>query len=150
MTARPSGAFCSPPSPSPSAIGTMPMIIASAVMQTGRKRVAPASIAARSASPFSASAILANETTRILFAVATPMHMMAPISAGTLSVVWVRKRNSTMPAKRRRQRGDDDEGIQPALEVDHNEQINQHDGEDQAAQQARYTSCASSPPGPAA
>ena len=37
MTARPSGAFCSPPSPSPSAIGTMPMIMASAVISTGRK-----------------------------------------------------------------------------------------------------------------
>ena len=32
------------------------------------------------------------------FAVATPMHMMAPISAGTLRVVPVRNRNSTMPA----------------------------------------------------
>ena len=47
ITARPSGAFCSPPSPRPSAIGTMPMIIASAVISTGRKRVKPASIAAR-------------------------------------------------------------------------------------------------------
>ena len=41
---------------------------------------------------------LAKETTRMLLAVATPMHMMAPISAGTESVVWVRKRKSTMPA----------------------------------------------------
>ena len=41
---------------------------------------------------------LANETTRMLFAVATPMHMMAPMRAGTLSVVCVRKRNRTMPA----------------------------------------------------
>ena len=32
ITARPSGAFCSPPSPRPSAIGVMPMIMASAVM----------------------------------------------------------------------------------------------------------------------
>ena len=39
MTARPSGAFCSPPSPSPSAMGNMPMIIASAVIMTGRRRV---------------------------------------------------------------------------------------------------------------
>ena len=44
MTARPSGAFCSPPSPSPSAIGIMPMIMASAVISTGRKRVKPASM----------------------------------------------------------------------------------------------------------
>ena len=41
---------------------------------------------------------MANETTRMLLAVATPMHMMAPISAGTLSVVWVTNRNSTIPA----------------------------------------------------
>src|ERR1700745_3700998 len=37
-TARPSGAFCSPPSPRPSAMGAMPMIMASAVIRTGRKR----------------------------------------------------------------------------------------------------------------
>ena len=42
MTARPSGAFCSPPSPEPKAMGIMPMIIASAVMITGLSRVAPA------------------------------------------------------------------------------------------------------------
>ena len=39
MTARPSGAFCSPPSPRPSDIGSMPMIIARAVISTGRSRV---------------------------------------------------------------------------------------------------------------
>ena len=43
MTARPSGAFCSPPSPSPSDMGSMPRIIASAVISTGRRRVMPAS-----------------------------------------------------------------------------------------------------------
>ena len=32
MTARANGAFCSPPSPSPSAIGSMPMIMANAVI----------------------------------------------------------------------------------------------------------------------
>src|SRR5229473_2283398 len=36
MTARPSGAFCSPPSPEPRAMGIIPMIIASAVISTGR------------------------------------------------------------------------------------------------------------------
>ena len=39
ITARPSGAFCSPPSPEPSAIGTMPITIAIAVIRTGRMRV---------------------------------------------------------------------------------------------------------------
>ena len=48
MTARPSGAFCSPASPSASAIGIMPITIASAVISTGRRRVLPASSAASS------------------------------------------------------------------------------------------------------
>ena len=39
ITALPRGAFCSPPSPMPSAIGTMPRIIAPAVISTGRSRV---------------------------------------------------------------------------------------------------------------
>ncbi len=34
----------------------------------------------------------------MLFAVATPMHMMAPVSAGTESVVWVTNSIQTMPA----------------------------------------------------
>ena len=37
-------------------------------------------------------------TTSTLLAVATPMHMMAPVSAGTLTVVWVRNSIQTMPA----------------------------------------------------
>ena len=37
--------------------------------------------------------------TRTLFAVATPMHMMAPVRAGTLTVVWVKNSIHTMPAK---------------------------------------------------
>src|SRR6266702_1437366 len=39
ITARASGAFCSPPSPIPNAIGIMPMIMAKAVMMMGRRRV---------------------------------------------------------------------------------------------------------------
>jgi predicted tellurium resistance membrane protein TerC len=34
ITARPKGAFCSPPSPRPKAIGTIPMIMANAVINT--------------------------------------------------------------------------------------------------------------------
>src|SRR3989442_1398133 len=99
MTARPSGAFCSPPSPNPSAMGTMPVIMASAVIRTGRNRVKPASTAAVVASPCSPSRPLAKDPRRMLFAVATPMLMMAPIRAGTLSVVSVRNRQMTIPAR---------------------------------------------------
>ncbi len=80
-------------------MGTMPMIMARAVIRTGRNRVKPASTAAVTASPCSPSRSLAKATTRMLLAVATPMLMMAPIRAGTLSVVPVRNRKTTMPAR---------------------------------------------------
>jgi hypothetical protein len=98
ITARPSGAFCSAPSPRPSAIGIMPMIIASAVISTGRMRVAPASSAADSGGTPAASRSRAKDTSRMLLAVATPMVMIAPVSAGTLSVVPVRNSIQAMPA----------------------------------------------------
>ncbi len=98
MTARPRGAFCSPPSPSPRAIGTIPMIMANAVISTGRKRVKPASSAALRESLPSVIFSVAKLTTKMLFEVATPMHMIAPISAGTLRFVWVINRNQAMPA----------------------------------------------------
>jgi len=37
--------------------------------------------------------------TSTLLAVATPMHMMAPVRAGTLTVVCVAKSIQTMPAR---------------------------------------------------
>ena len=98
ITARPSGAFCSPPSPIPSAIGSMPRIMAVAVISTGRILAYPAeSIAARAVGTRARSP-LANVTMRILLAVATPMHIMAPISEGTLSVVPVTNSIHRMPA----------------------------------------------------
>ena len=77
----------------------MPMIIASAVISTGRKRVKPGvdrrvARAARRAP----SSSFAKLTTRMLLAVATPMHMIAPVSDGTLNVVCVRNSIQTMPA----------------------------------------------------
>ena len=45
MTARPSGAVASAPSPMARAIGTMPAIIAALVISTGRIRARAASIA---------------------------------------------------------------------------------------------------------
>src|SRR5579859_3927724 len=99
MTARASGAFCSPPSPMPSAIGSMPMIIAHAVMIMGRSRVKPAVTAAsRGATPLARSS-LAKVTSRIELAVATPIDMIAPIRLGTLKVVCVRKSAHTIPQK---------------------------------------------------
>ncbi len=92
------------------------MIIASAVINTGRMRVAPASSAALTGPKPSPMRWRAKETTRMLLAVATPMVMMAPVSAGTLKVVPVSSSIQQIPGERRRQRGDDDEGVDPGLE----------------------------------
>ena len=98
MTTRPSGAFCSPPSPRPSDIGSIPRIIARAVISTGRRRTTPASSAAGTASLPSRRRSLAKVTTRLELAVATPMHMIAPNSAGTETLVWVSQRIHNTPA----------------------------------------------------
>ena len=77
----------------------MPIIIAIAVIRTGRKRVNPACNAAETGSLPSSNCSFAKLTTRIELAVATPIHMIEPVSAGTLSVVCVTKRNHAIPAK---------------------------------------------------
>ena len=98
MTARPSGAFCSEPSPSASAIGSIPRIIASAVMMIGRKRTWPASIAA-STGPIPSSRIsLAKVMSRLPLATPTPTAMIAPISDSTLIVVPVSTSIQSTPA----------------------------------------------------
>ena len=98
MTALPSGAFCSPPSPKPNAMGIMPMIMAKAVINTGLKRTKPASKAAAKGSPHYSRRSRAKLMTSTLLAVATPMHMMAPVRAGTETVVRVENNIQTMPA----------------------------------------------------
>ena len=67
----------------------MPIIIAVAVMITGRKRPVPASQAAFKGVIPSSRWVRAKVTTSTEFAVATPRHMIAPIIAGTLSGVLV-------------------------------------------------------------
>ncbi len=76
----------------------MPMIIASAVISAGRSRVVPASIAAVIASAPAARRSRAKLITRMLLAVATPRHMIAPVSAGTDSVVLLANSIQTIPA----------------------------------------------------
>ena len=69
-------------------------------MRTGRKRVAPASSAASTgvlpSVELSARAKLS--ITRMLFAVATPMHMIAPVKRGDRQARMREKSNQTMPA----------------------------------------------------
>ena len=78
ITARPSGAFCSPASPSASAIGIMPMTMASAVIRIGRSRVLPDSTTASNGVRLSLRLrrSLAKLTTRIEFDTAMPTDMI--------------------------------------------------------------------------
>ena len=118
-------------------MGAMPIIMASAVIKTGRKRVAPASSAAAIASLPSAICSRAKLTTRMLFAVATPMHMIAPVRAGTDRLVWVGNSIQTMPARAAGRADDDHERIEPALKIDDDQQVDQDDCDGQAEQQLR-------------
>ena len=67
-------------------------------MITGLSRVRPASSAAVTTSAPSRRRSIAKVTTRMLLAVATPMLIRVPISAGTLRVVPVKNRPQTIPA----------------------------------------------------
>jgi hypothetical protein len=99
MTARPRGAFCSPPSPRPSDIGSIPKIIAVAVISTGRIRAWPAaSIASRGDISVISRSSLANVTIRIMLAVPTPNAHDRAHQRGTLRAVPVRKSIQSMPA----------------------------------------------------
>ncbi len=88
ITARPNGAFCSPASPRPSAIGSMPMITR-AVISIGRSRNVPDPITASVTDIPRARRSLAKLTTRIEFDTEMPIVMIEPISDLTLIVVPV-------------------------------------------------------------
>ena len=125
ITARPSGAFCSPPSPSANAIGSMPMIMASAVISTGRKRVKPASSAAAAASrpcakPFAREAHEQNGV--------CGRNAHAHDGAGQRRHRQRRSGHEQHPddsGQCSRQGGNDDERIEPGLEVDDDDEIDE-------------------------
>ncbi len=71
--------------------------MASAVMITGRSRVNPALTAAWTEFFPSRIWAAAKVTSRMLFEVATPMHMMVPISDGTFNVVPVKNSIQAIP-----------------------------------------------------
>ena len=79
-------------------MGNMPISMASAVINTGRKRLKPASSAAISGAMPRASDSRAELMTRMLLAVAMPIHRIVPVSAGTLSVVCVTNSIHAIPA----------------------------------------------------
>ena len=75
-------------------MGSMPRIIASAVMATGRRRVTPASHAARFGSVPSAARSLAKATTRMLFTTDTTLSV--PALTGAIMCMGVATANSVL------------------------------------------------------
>ena len=129
MTARPSGAFCSPPSPSPSAIGTMPMIMARAVISTGRKRVKPACKGGRDRI-FSFRHLFCGKAHNQNAVCGGNAH--AHDRSHQRGYAQSRVRDEQEPGdsgQRRRQCRDHDERIEPRLEIHDDQQVVQHDRE---------------------
>ncbi len=136
MTARPRGAFCSPPSPAPRAMGIMPMIMARAVMRTGRKRVAPASMAAWDSIAVLLKAVLGEGDDEDAVGGGDAhahdrAHERRDAEGGAGG-----EEEEDDSGERGGQRGDDDEGVEPGLEVDDDEQVDEDDGEDETGDEA--------------
>ena len=73
----------------------------------------------------------------MLLAVATPIDMIAPISDGTLNVVCVAEQHPDDADERPGQGRDDDERVEPALEIHDHQQVNEHGGERRGPAPAR-------------
>ena len=143
ITARPSGAFCSPPSPRPSAIGSMPRIMAAAVISTGRSRANPAdSIASRAG----------GTDARSSFANVTEQDAVRGRHANRHDRAHQRRHAQRRPGDeqrpedaghRARQRREDDERIEPRLKVHGHQQVDEHHGERRSPARAGETTTAS-------
>ena len=98
ITARPSGACIWLPRSRASAIGTMPTVIAHAVIKIGRSRsLAPLMAASADSIPaFQCSSM--NVTSMTEFDTDTPRHMIEPMNDSILSEVLVTNRMTAMPA----------------------------------------------------
>ncbi len=136
MTARPSGAFCSPPSPSAERHGDH----ADDHGESGHERRDGSGLRRLRSPSESVAGFL-----QALFGEGDDKDGVRRSDThahdgshqrGTESVVRVRNRKSTMPADGRGKRRDDDEGIEPGLEVDDDQQVDEQDGEREAEEQA--------------
>jgi len=56
------------------------------------------------------------------------MHMMVPVSAGTLRVVWVKNRNQAIPARAAGSGANNNEGIEPRLKIHDDQEIHEQHG----------------------
>ena len=119
------------------AIGTMPRIMALAVMSTGRSRVYPALAAARSGSSPAVHPLIGEaydqDAVRRRQADAHEGTHQRRHAHGRLR----QEQHPKHAAQRKRHRHEHDEGIDPALEIHDEEQIHENDGQGDPGEQAR-------------
>ena len=112
----------------------MPMIIASAVITTGRSRVRPAARRRRARPALAQLFVGESDMQDAVGGRDADAHDRAH-HRPTLKVVCVRNSIHTMPANAPGKRRDDDERISPRLEIHDHQQINERGGEDETEAQ---------------
>ena len=130
ITARDIGARKPPPSPSASALGSMPAIIASVVIMIGRSRTWPASTSARNRSVPSRRRSFALSMRRIAFFTTRPKRRITPIIDIMLNVSPVTQERHEHADQRERQRHHDGERLRDALELRGQDEEDEDDGEE--------------------
>ena len=131
ITARPSGAFCSPPSPRPSAIGTMPMIMASRGHQhRAQSRVTGENRGIERGLAFAQLFVRECDHQNAVRGGDADAHDRAHHRFDVERRVR-EKQHPQNSGERARQRGDDDERIGPRLEIDDHQEINEDGGENE-------------------
>jgi len=129
------------------AIGSMPITMASAVIITGRRRTNPASTAACVASPKLAELLASKTDDEHAVRGRHAMHMIAPVSAGTDSVVCVAKSIQIMPASAAGSAVMMTKGSLHDWKLINDQQIDQHDCAEETEQQSGVRRCSWSPSG---
>jgi hypothetical protein len=136
ITTRAMGAWTSPPSPWPSAIGIIASTVVSVVMRIGRSRVRPAcSTACRRGRPSRRRRRFMESNRTMALLTTMPASMITPMKAWILKVVLERKSISTTPiaatgTETNHQR------IAERLELGGHHHVDQDDREHQAEQEA--------------
>ena len=134
--ARAMGAYCSPPVPSFSAMGIMPMMVASEVIRMGRRRTRQAVITASATRQPCSSSRCAKSTIRMLLESAMPTSISTPISDITFRVVCGERQNHQHADEAHRNRQHDQKRIDEGPELRHQDQVEQDERKDEADREA--------------
>ena len=113
----------------------MPMIMASAVIRTGRKRVAPAWSAARTRVAMFSELLLGEGDDQNAVRGGDAHAHDGSHQCGDAERGVGDEEEQNDAGQRRGQRGNDDERVQPGLEIHDDQQVDQNDGEGQSGKQ---------------